>query len=150
MYDITFNFAQGCPQADQVENAGIGQFECLIETSSEDVTDLVPTEIQIQIIELDQSMQIINHEVELNYLVDGDTYTFAATTGVTIGGMRFVAQGFNQVGQLITLTWSMEFTNDCSVFPVLSVGDFQGWTMVTAAVAPQALVCPAAAVEATP
>ena len=40
------------------------------------------------------------------------------------------AFGENAGGEILTMTYGMRFTNDCSVFPVINGGDRFAWTTI--------------------
>lgn len=142
-YTITLNLTLSCnDRTISPQTPGVNDTECIVESrgvAAENIPDPFPTFVtDIVIIELDQKFDPIGQLIYNDSYVDGDTITYtsvlADTTRVLNSStlpraLQIASTGINADGQPLTNTWVILFSNDCSVYPVLQVGQQIGWTV---------------------
>jgi len=117
------------------------------------VIDLVPVSVQsIDILELNQNLQVIVQENVGGEFVDGDTFSYisyAALPGMIVNpedlprAIQLNIVGVNKDGEDIINVYLITFTNACGAYPVLSEGQFAGWTRFSDSGPPDQEYCPA-------
>jgi hypothetical protein len=129
-YEFTLDFALTCKDS-LTEGPGIEQTACVVEPPDEG--DQVPINVtSIEIAEVDQDLQDLNPLTLEGDYENGFTfeYTSAIASGVTVlpKGIKMSITGTNADGIELINTWLILFTNDCSIYPVLTNGTQIGWT----------------------
>jgi hypothetical protein len=142
VYEITLGTGLICEDA-TVEGPGIVEIACLVSSRLPDtvnVTDFVPVTVsEIQVLELDEFQDPIGQSVYTDGpYFDGDfvTYTSIVRTQPDIitpttlpRGLQVSIVGNNARNQPIVNTWAILYSNDCGIFPLLTVGQVIGWSI---------------------
>lgn len=153
-YEFTFDFSLTCPRPGGDYPPGIAEVTCFVTSFSAAVQDLVPVSVQgISIIEADLDRVPIAQSAIDGDFVSGDSFTYNSVAA--LGNSEEIPQsiqltitGTNAANFSLVQVWAIKFTNDCSIYPVLEVGQNYGWTEFTALGTPQNSVC--TAVESGP
>jgi len=143
-YEFTLNFTQTCDTDEIEDNAGIEEASTGCNTGGEDnVTDLIPVRlISATVLELNQIGRISKREVFPGPLFDGNSFNYtsfvatnsSAVNNVTLpNSLALFLRGRNKENQLVNNFVAIDYTNDCSVFPVLTVGEKIGWVYFVSA-----------------
>jgi hypothetical protein len=139
-YQFTLDFSLFCPPVNITLGDAVRATTCQVEPFDDStITDLVPVAVQsIDILELDQSLQVIfQEEIEGNF-GDGDTFEYtsvAAIPGQVVDAadlpraIQINIIGVNQAEETIINVYIITFTNSCGSYPVLSEGQSAGWTV---------------------
>lgn len=139
---ITFklNFTLECSESD-VGGPGIVETACNIGTREDrNVTDKVPTQIStVQVYELaGPDLSVVGGTTFTDGYLDGDDITYTsivATKPDTIDdsnlprGFQVVITGLNADEVTLVNQWAITYTNDCGIFPLLTVGEQIGWSV---------------------
>jgi hypothetical protein len=139
-FTFRFDFSLSCPPVNVTIGDGIKATACIIVPldPSEDVTDEVPVVVTtIQVSDLDLNSQILSGpENIMGEFEDGDNFTYtsdmalgADTLEELAGGLQMSLTGTNAAGQPLSAIWSMQYSNECGVEPILNVGDSAGWVV---------------------
>lgn len=64
------------------------------------------------------------------------------TSAMIPGGLQMNIIGVNSVDEPIQNVWIIVFNNDCGIFPIYTVGEQIGWTLMTNLTLPNAQYCP--------
>lgn len=140
-YTFTLDFGLICDDTD-VAGPGINGTACLTEVRRQSDTsdeDLVPVTVQnIQIFELDQSLQVSSQTVRSGTFTDGSTFTYTSIISTMNSGsppaslprgLQLVITGLNENEESTVNTFVITYTNDCGVFPILTEGQTAGWVI---------------------
>ena len=138
-YEFTFDFSLSCPPVNVVKGDAVVATTCLVSPFGDpDVKDLVPILVQtIDILELNQNLQITVQENIGGNFRDGDTfrYTSLAAHDDEIVDPKDIPRaiqlnmiGVNQFDEPIINVYLITFSNNCEAYPVLSEGEYIGWT----------------------
>ena len=136
-------------------NPGIDQTTCLSQTErgNPNNEDFVPVSVStVQITEANAGFQVVKI-VEFQGTGDftqGDLIEYTSVTAERsdltqdeiITFLQLNVQGRNVAGDDISNNFIIQVTNDCGVFPVLSIGDRVGWLRIDDATFPRNLYCP--------
>ena len=82
----------------------------------------------VQIIELNRDRETVNQQQNVSTFFDGDKITFTSlldsATNLSVAnlpvGIQMNLMGANALDQTVRQTWNVEFTSDCTVFPVVT------------------------------
>ena len=135
VYELTFDFSLECePINVDLDGGGIEDATCLVAGFDNiNVTDLIPVAVSsVQLIEIGQDGAPAAVAQETGDFRDGDSITYTSISfegAVAPRAFQVRALGRNEGGEPLVLTWAVTYTNNCGVFPVLSVGDNVGWTI---------------------
>ena len=141
VYEFTLDFALTCPPVNITLGDAVAATTCLVSPyANPEVSDLVPVSVSsIDVLELNQNLQIMVQEniaPKVAYL-DGDTFSYisyAAIPGEIVNAedlpraIQLNLIGVNKNGEAIINVYLITFTNACGAYPVLSEGQFAGWT----------------------
>ena len=119
---------------------GIRDTTCIVDKLADtNVTDFQPTLInEIQFLETDQEGNIVRQVLLADGYVNGDVVEYTSFVmgesseidAVSLpSGFSVFITAQNAAGEPILQTWAIQFSNDCSVYPVLTVGERIGWTV---------------------
>jgi hypothetical protein len=158
---ITFklNFTITCDDSTVVPGSGINDTACLVDTrgNNENITDEVPTYVSlVQIQELGEgpiyAVLGLTEYTDGYYNGDEITYTSIVETkpdsinASTIPrGFQVAITGLNANEETLVQTWAITYTNDCGIFPLLTVGEQIGWSVFVSIVVRDTLtvtICP--------
>mmetsp|Transcript_49998 Transcript_49998/g.57729 ORF Transcript_49998/g.57729 Transcript_49998/m.57729 type:complete len:467 (-) Transcript_49998:84-1484(-) len=153
-YEFTLDFKLTCPPVNITLGDAIAATTCMVSPFGEPgVIDLVPVSVQsVDILELNQNLQVIVQENVGGDLVDGDTFSYisyAAEPGMIVNpedlprAIQVNIVGVNKDGEDIINVYLITFTNSCGAYPVLSEGQFAGWTRFSDLGPPDQEYCPA-------
>lgn len=120
--------------------AGIRDITCIVDKSTDaNVTDFQPTIVnEIQFLETDQNGNIVQQNLFADGYVEGDiveytSFLLGESSDINAVSLPSALSVFvtaqNAAGEPIINTWAIQFNNDCSVHPVLTVGQRIGWTV---------------------
>jgi hypothetical protein len=142
---FTFDFSLGCTDDISSDDPGITAFTCKVSTAGGGTpSDPVPVVVDaIQIIEIGQptrsqiiSTTTVNGEAYKN----GDVFEFTSTADVSFPisddapkTLQVLMTGSNAAGEPLLNLWTIEFTNQCNVWPVLTPGMQAGWMVMVRA-----------------
>lgn len=150
-YEFTFDMSLTCPPVDISPN-GVKSTYCAISQyggPDDTITDLVPVEVyDIQILEILNNSTLIQNIDSNGSYFDGDSFTFSSIVqrysgvGDVPRVLQFNIYAQNTEGQPIINILAIEFTNDCTVYPVLEEGSSAGWLSFTKLEAPPRMACP--------
>ena len=138
--EFTFNFALGCANRTILAGQpGIDDAVCVV-LPIDDMVDKVPISVSaITVSELDFNLDPLNPLKTKNYTdiyLSGDTFTYESfsvsdTDSVENGtipiGLQLEITGLNADNEVITNTFVIIFTNDCTIYPVLDTDSTIGW-----------------------
>lgn len=150
-YTFTLNFDLVCSDTNVLPGmtSGINATACLTEirdeegdddqgSNNEDDEALKPVSVQnVQIFELDQSLQVIAQTVRTGPFVNSSTFTYTSIIATLTAdldpsslprGIQLVSTGLNSIEQAVVNTYIILYNNDCGIFPLLFEGDRAGWT----------------------
>ena len=139
---FTFDYALTCEDRTIVTGApGIDETECIVSSRGDlTVSDPVPVSIEsIVIFELDASndLNILSVTNMTGPFASGDEIKYesfaVSNTDEVVAGqiprvLQVTLQGFNAAGDDLTQSYVIVYTNECSVYPVLTAGSTIGWT----------------------
>ena len=138
VYEITLNFTVTCEAVD-VQGPGILETACRIDKeTTDDVTDLVPAQVtEIQFLELNGNLQTLQQEARTGSFRAGNMVQYTSVLAVQPSfdedtlpaAFQVIMRGVNAVDQPIQMFWVITYSNDCGVFPVLTEGQKQGWSI---------------------
>lgn len=138
-YTMEFDFGLVCDDGSIDDNRGVNETACLTAVRDRATLpgdSLVPLAVQnVQIFELDQSLQVVSQTVKPGSFMDGDSFTYTSilqTSGIDSSaalprGLQIVTTGVNEEEESVVNTFIVTYTNDCGVFPVLEEGQTAGW-----------------------
>lgn len=136
-YELTLDFSLVCPPTDiSVSDPGIRDTSCLIsQFGSPGATDLVPASVdRIDILEIREDATLILRNEINGPFSDGDTITYTTNpidTTASIADIPFGIQinthAFNAAGEPLLNVLSIEYTNECDVYPVIREDQTAGW-----------------------
>jgi hypothetical protein len=138
-YEFTLDFLLTCPPVNITLGDAVAATTCMVSPFGDpEVSDLVPVSVQsIDILELNQNLQVIVQENIGGDFIDGDTFSYisyAAIPGMIVNpedlprAIQLNIVGVNKDGEEIINVYLITFTNACGAYPVLSEGQFAGWT----------------------
>uniref|UniRef100_A0A7S2Y324 Reelin domain-containing protein n=1 Tax=Entomoneis paludosa TaxID=265537 RepID=A0A7S2Y324_9STRA len=150
-WDFTFDFNLNCSDQTFIEGPGIYDVSCQVTVLGIGEPTFKNVSF-ISIIEIDQNLKVIE-QTQFGPVSDGDgiTYTSVLETMESFnetslpGGIQMIIQGSNGNGATIIGSWAIDFTNNCSVFPVVTDADETLITNVTQVTNPPEKFCPLAA-----
>lgn len=154
-YEFTLDFALTCPPVNITLGDAVAATTCMVSPFGDpEVSDLVPISVSsVDVLELNQNLQVINQENIGADFLDGDTFSYisyAAIPGMTVNpvdlprAIQLNIVGKNKDGDEIINVYLITFTNSCGAYPVLSEGQFAGWTRFSDLGPPNKELCPAA------
>ena len=103
-----------------------------------DVTDFVPAAVQeIQFLELNAKLQTLQQEVRRGSFCSNDKVHYTSVLAVkdefdedTLpAAVQVNMRGVNSIEQPLQMYWIIRYDNDCGVFPLLEVGQKEGWSI---------------------
>ena len=112
------------------EPQGLSDHECSLHNLS-DGNEMIFAHVRtIEFVELDQTMQPGNREVKTD-VADGQVITFKSilsnpnlVDATSLPSALIVTiDGYSASGQTLRGTWSLKFSNSCTVFPVVQGGE---------------------------
>ena len=138
-YDFTLDFTLMCPPVNITLGDAISATTCTVSPFEKStVIDLVPVSVDwIEILEMNQHFVPISWQYKAGNFSDGDTFSYtsqASMAGIMINQENIVKAiqlniyGINKDGEKIINFYLITFTNFCEAYPVLSDGQFAGWT----------------------
>ena len=151
-YTFRLRFDLTCP-GNIVNDNGISQNACILDSPSLNNTDLVPVSVSsITIFELGPLFQVITQTPisSSNGFVNGSTFVYSSilesdpnlNEGNITEGLQVIIEGVNAQQNDIINSWVILFTNECNVFPIFSVGDAIGWLEIIDFSFPTNQYCP--------
>lgn len=133
-YGITLDFSLICPPTNITDSdPGIREISCLIsQFGSPGATDLVPASVdRIDVLEIREDTTLILRNEITGPFSDGDTITYTTnpigSSADVPFGIQFNTHAFNAAGEPLLNVLSIEYTNECDVYPVISEGQTAGW-----------------------
>jgi len=139
LYEFTLNFASLCSESN-VEGPGIENIECFVQgtTPGENITDETPVDVSsIEVLELDDELAPLSNTFYTDGYRNGSKilYTSIATwNNLTIDffpeALQLNIVATNALDQALLQVWVIRFTNECGIFPLLSIGEQMGWTTI--------------------
>ena len=139
LYEFTLNFASLCSESN-VQGPGIENIECFARgtTPGENITDITPVDVtSIEVLELDDELAPISDAIYTEGYRNGSTilYTSVVTwNNLTIdfipAALQLNIAATNALDQTLLQVWIIRFTNECGIFPLLSIGEQMGWTTI--------------------
>jgi len=140
-YQFTLDFVQTCQDTTVVKSSGVADTACILTPigENENVTDLVPAVVSaISVLELNQLSEVVKQTTLTDQnLLSGGVFNYTSIIQSDPSGLNQTSlpkgiQVFltaeNSAGDDLVSFYAIEFTNDCNVAPVLSVGQKIGWT----------------------
>lgn len=140
-YTFTFDFGLTCADSN-VAGPGINATACLTEIRGEEEVppeDLIPISVStVQIFELDQNLQVFSQTVRTGDFVSGSNFTYTSIISTISDltnvqslprGLQLVITGLNNKEESTVQTYIITYTNNCGLFPILTEGQTQGWTI---------------------
>lgn len=118
-------------------NPGIDDAACTLQSTG---TSVKPTQVKfIEISELNQELKTVRTSVFNDTLTTGDTIRFSSKISTSVDdlladvtarprGVQATIIGVDANGVEILNKWVLLFSNDCSIYPVISIGQQIGWT----------------------
>lgn len=141
VYEITLDFEVACKSANVGNNDQPGILETACRVTAEDttdVTDFVPAAVQeIQFLELNAKLQTLQQEVRRGSFRSNDKVQYTSVLAVkdefdedTLpAAVQVNMRGVNSIEQPLQMYWIIKYDNDCGVFPLLEVGQKEGWSI---------------------
>jgi hypothetical protein len=135
VYNFTFNFALACSQTSILVNPAVTDVQC---TTSPDVAvDPATAEaFSIQFTELDQNLQPLN-SVNLNApFFNGGSVVYesyianAQEQGKVPRSLEVTIMARDATTPTILQTLLLQYSNSCTLYPVISTGQQIGWTVL--------------------
>lgn len=118
---------------------GINDVSCNVKPGTGvPITDLVPAEVdEIQLIEVNQRNKVLRSRVYGGGFLNGDVVEFKSLVALypdinstTLPrSLSVTITGKNAAGQPLLNTWGIEYSNDCTSYPILNSGQKIGWTV---------------------
>jgi hypothetical protein len=104
----------------------------------------------VDILELDQQLAPFTLTPIREDFRDGNEFKYTSitatdpnlTSSMIPGGLQMNIIGVNELDEPIQNVWIIVFNNDCGIFPIYTVGEQIGWTLMTDLTLPNALYCP--------
>jgi hypothetical protein len=139
---FTFDFSLGCTDDISSDDPGISAFTCKVTAAGGDTpSDPVPVVVNaIQILEIGQptrSQIISSTTITGEAYKDGDVFEWTSTADTSFPisddapkTMQVLMTGSNAAGEAVINLWTIEFTNQCNVWPVLTPGMQAGWMVM--------------------
>lgn len=139
VYNMTINRQLRCDDK-TVGGQGILEVSCVVSTDLDEdanVTDFVPIKInEFTVAESNGENEIVDFTTFTDGpYFDGHTFMYtsivrriSANSSTMPRSFQVNIKGVNADLQPIGNTWRIDYDNDCSIFPLLSVGQFIGWT----------------------
>jgi hypothetical protein len=140
-YTFTLDFGLACSDSN-VGGPGIKAATCLTEVRDENGVpgeDLIPVTVSaIEIIELDKNLQVLSQTIRTGDFVSGSNFTYTSIISTISDlsniaslprGLMVLISAENSKKQMTVQTNIIVYTNDCLVFPILTEGQKQGWTI---------------------
>jgi hypothetical protein len=138
-YEFTLDFSLFCPPVNITQGDAVAATACVVSPFNDPgVVDLIPTKVQsIDVLELNQDLRIIVQENIVGSFGDGDAFRYtsiAALPGEIVDladiprAIQLNIIGVNQFDEPIINVYLITFTNNCGAYPVLSEGQYAGWT----------------------
>jgi len=153
VYTVELDFAKTCADTTiSVSTPGVIDVQCSINPIVMGSVDDVIA-FQVQIMELDQNLQVLGSGTTIfNTFRNGDTITFEsviadpnASTDRVPSSLEVGIMAEDATMSRIFQTWTIAFSNSCEIYPVLTVGQQIGWTMMSQLQPPPTAFCPLAA-----
>jgi len=138
VYKFKLDFSNVCPDG-TVEGPGITETTCIVVTRdmNENATNPFPISIsEVQVLELDQTLQPVANSVYRGPFFDQDEISYTSITVTEPGtinpetvprGFQIFITGINSDEEPIVNQLAITYSNDCGIFPLLTVGDIIGW-----------------------
>lgn len=133
-YEITLDFSLVCPPTNITDSdPGIKEVSCLIsQFGSPGATDLVPASVdRIDVLEIREDTTLILRNEISGPLSDGDVITYTTNPIGNIAdipfGIQFNTHAFNAAGEPLLNVLSIQYTNECDVYPVILEDQTAGW-----------------------
>jgi hypothetical protein len=136
-YEFTLDFSLSCDDS-QLDGQGISDFECVIAPFQTGANiDLTPASVEtIDFVEFDQALGRLAESSLFQQFLDGQSFTYTATTAdpgsvmmpTVPRALQVTMLAQNSIGQPLLMTWLITFSNSCNDFPVINVGNRVGWT----------------------
>jgi len=153
-FTFTLNLNYTCPGT-ITENNGIAEIACFV-LPVEGSTDLAAVEAEsIQVLELDMNLRAINQRNYEGPFFDGESIIFSSVSTGQIdeltevpGGLQLNSRLKNAAGELIIVTFSIDYTNDCNFTPILDIGARSGPIIFSDFTSARPEYCPAVPTEA--
>ena len=136
-FQFVLNFSLTCADESITQTGGVNSTVCFISPLAGNVTDLVPQVVErIQVIELGLDGIAIAQRAESSSFNDGDTFPYTSITADGVqnitelpGALQLSITASNAAGERLLSTSVIDYTNNDS-FPVLTVGDRIGWSVI--------------------
>jgi len=157
--EVTLDYSMSCEDANIEVGPGTGveKFECTTEADpGTDITEFVPVTrvIRFDIVEYGQNDQAVTQDGRFGFN-DFPSGTKIAYSGLQSFGapitreslpkrILWTFRALNGQSKAFNFAWSITFSNDCGVFPVLSEGQIPGLGSITSVTRPEADLCPLA------
>jgi hypothetical protein len=141
-YQFTLDFSLSC-DALNVDGPGVNNTRCL-ERGTDETPDVTPIVVNtFQILELDQDLEPIVETSRRGEFLSGSNISYtsvitelnsSATTMVLPKGITIIVTGRNSENVSIVSSTIVVFNNNCTVYPVLEVGQTLGWTVLVSSI----------------
>jgi hypothetical protein len=141
-YELKLNFSLVCADS-SINNStpGILETGCLVESrgQTENITDPIPVLVsEVQIVELGPNLENVGQALYTDTYSDGAILTYTSIVqstpqDITVAnlprGFQVTITGINSLQESLTQLWIIKYDNECSIFPLLTVGQQMGWTI---------------------
>lgn len=139
---FTLDFSLACDDSNVLTgDPGIEDAFCSVFPMNDDQTPVSVSSIGI--VEVDTNFDVIKMVNYTDTYSTGDNITYVGyvvsnASSVESGTIPYSLQvtivGENAVGDIITNSYAIVYTNDCTIYPVLDIGSQIGWTAVVSAI----------------
>jgi hypothetical protein len=141
-YTFVLALAQTCEETSLPNSAIVSTFCSILPSEPGGVlTNMVPTRVsEITVLELGQnSGTILTTQIPIDTsFITGKRFTYTSSVGSQEGldglamdtfpkGLELRIRGVNFFNQIIDNSFTIIFSNECGIFPVVEVGDQIGW-----------------------
>lgn len=139
---FTLDFDLSCGDSNVLTgDPGINETLCVVFPPN---SDEVPVSVSnISISEVDANFDVIKMVNYSDTFSTGDNITYISyietnAESVENGTIPYALQvsiiGGNEAGDILTNSYAIVYTNDCSIYPVLDAGSQIGWTAIVSAI----------------
>lgn len=140
-YEISFRFTMDCNSNVNTRGVAIDGTECLLRggVPGVKVSTLVPVQVQtIEVLVLNSNTETLFQDSFVRTFTEGDTFQYTSTIAQSNNNMviepgdvpsfiQLKMVGINRFNQLVLNVNTIQFKNDCTIYPVFTEGLFIGW-----------------------